>query len=92
MWKNLLLNSCENPPPIVLAINKTDLDKNKREEIEEKFLDLYKDLFFCSALTGENVNELFIQASKLAFNFLKKSLIKNNKINIVENNSNKNCC
>lgn len=74
MWKELLVNSCENVPPMVLVVNKSDLaneDSVSNEEIEEKYIGAFDGIFFSSAFTGEGVDEAFMQAGKQGLNFSK---------------------
>ncbi|EAY19495.1 small GTP-binding protein, putative [Trichomonas vaginalis G3] len=72
LWKELVNNSCETPPPTILAVNKIDLASEKtlsNEAIEDKFSNQFDGLFFTSSITGEGVEEMFVQAGKLGMNY-----------------------
>ena len=71
-WKNLVLDSCDKPPPMILCVNKIDLANDKtmsNEEIEEKYSSAFSTIFFVSAFTGEGINEVFTQSGKLGLEY-----------------------
>jgi small GTP-binding protein len=73
-WISLLEQSASTLPPIVLAVNKMDLladSAAKQEEIETKYGTRFSGIFFVSALTNENVNNLFMAAAAAGYAFFK---------------------
>lgn len=97
-WKELVNNSCENPPPMILAINKIDLSNDNtlsNETIEEKFTSQFNGIFFTSSVTGEGVDEMFVQAGKLGMNYsLQVSESDNKSVNDLssQNKKKSGCC
>ena len=74
MWLDLVKESCDEVPPTILAVSKIDLSNEKspsEEEIESKYGEAFKGIFFTSALSGENVNALFLFAAKEGISFMK---------------------
>jgi small GTP-binding protein len=77
-WAHLFGQSCssgEELPPIILAINKIDVVQDRSammEEMDTKYRRKFADLFFVSALTNENVDNLFMAAADAGNSFLKK--------------------
>jgi len=100
MWAGLVKDSCEIVPPIILAVNKLDLNKNSQkvqEEIDSKYLDLFAGVFFTSAVSGEGVDQLFLQAAKSGLEFLKqngrtKSILKPQGSDEKKTGNNQNGC
>lgn len=72
----VLDNSCEVKPPCILAINKVDLveDCNKLcvEDIEQTYGIKFVKLYYCSALTGEGIEEVFLEAAEQGYNFFSR--------------------
>ena len=72
-WADMVSNASDNPPPIVLAANKYDLinisDFNT-QKVESMYLKRFP-IIFCSALTGEGVDNLFELAARTGLDFLK---------------------
>jgi small GTP-binding protein len=61
-WIAVLEDANERIPPIVLAVNKVDLKAQGTRSVEElavEFGDRFHAMFFVSALTGEQVENLF---------------------------------
>lgn len=60
-WVPKFRNSAVDNAPIVLAINKVDLENQEftREEIVDNVMHYFDSIFFTSAKTGENVEDLF---------------------------------
>jgi small GTP-binding protein len=72
-WRRIISSACDMPPPVVLVVNKMDLVESAVltvEEIHCRYEGEFRALFFTSALSGENVKELFafagIEAAKFA--------------------------
>ena len=75
MWLQLVADSCEDVPPVILAVSKTDLATSETpsyDDIEAKYGEFFEGIFFTSALSGENVNSLFMQSAKLGLRFLRE--------------------
>jgi small GTP-binding protein len=69
-WMHLLQKSGENPP-IIVAINKTDLFDGApmtQEEIRAKYGATFPVMFFVSARTGDTIATLFQQVGMAAMN------------------------
>jgi small GTP-binding protein len=70
-WLNLLHQSGEKPP-VVVAVNKTDLvdeSTTQREEIQAKYGHLFPEMFFVSAQNGDSVQPLFQHVGIAAMKF-----------------------
>jgi small GTP-binding protein len=68
LWQTRLQESGENPP-IVVAINKTDLMEGAPltpEEIRAEYDRFFQHIFFVSARTGDSIQELFQHVGMLA--------------------------
>ena len=92
-WIDIMRSSCERTPPLILAVNKIDLEKNKTissETIEKKCRSMFNTIFYVSAATGERVDELFTHAAILALHFDKQSPSNQPTLQKVEEK--KNCC
>ena len=92
-WFEELNQFSENNPKIILVGNKHDLDNkvvtgDEARELAEK----YKAIFLSvSALTGENVNEIFSSLTyEIYHNKSKINKSKNKNIKIVDENNNSN--
>lgn len=72
----VLDNSCEVKPPCVLAINKVDLleDSNRYclDDIEQTYGIRFVKLFYCSAMTGEGIEETFLEATAEGYKFFSR--------------------
>lgn len=72
----VLDNSCEVKPPCILAINKVDLleDNNRLclDDIEQTYGIKFVKLYYCSAMTGEGIEEVFLEAAEQGYNFLSR--------------------
>ena len=76
-WLKLLEASCDPVPPVILAVNKMDLMGQAcktQEEIEQEYSAKFCGIFYVSAASGENVDNVFNQAAKSAYEFIKKVL------------------
>ena len=72
LWLDILKDSCEKMPPVILAVNKIDLMPSyaeKQDIIFEKYKDTFAAILFCSAKTRENVDQLFRAIAREAFLF-----------------------
>ena len=61
-----------NSPQKSLIVYKTDLSNDKtisNEEIEEKYISQFANIFFTSAYTGEGVDETFTQSGRLGLEY-----------------------
>lgn len=71
-WIDILKQSCEKVPPIILAVNKIDLSSQNEfrpSDIVRQYEKKFTTMFFVSAISGENVNILFDQASQIGYQF-----------------------
>lgn len=95
-WINLLNNSCDKIPPIILVVNKIDLDEKtwrfEKDYIFEKYGEMFNDkIFFVSAVTGEGVDDAFLEAAISAYDFLGITSTPQKK-NIEINTNKSGCC
>lgn len=68
VWRDRLKATGENPP-IVVAINKMDMQEGAPmtiDQIRETYGEKFPNMFFVSARTGDSVNELFVSAAQEA--------------------------
>ena len=68
-WVSILDETEGARPAIVIAVNKIDLEnqvEKTRDDIFQELAPKYTNIIFVSALTGENVQELFIVVAKEA--------------------------
>ena len=107
IWLKDLRQNTEGDLPVFIVGNKSDLDRNVTTEEAKDFSRNNKTEYFveCSAKSGENVKEIFIEAAKYLYTSYKKFMTQNNKIPTVnklklnsDNNDDKNnknkkkCC
>ena len=91
LWIERLHKNGEDPP-IIVAVNKTDLPgprpiESLRTELSTKF----KSVLFVSAATGSFINELFQSAAKLAIEFKNAKLMESG-LPITNINGRGGCC
>ncbi|EAX88314.1 small GTP-binding protein, putative [Trichomonas vaginalis G3] len=76
VWQSLVIESNNECPPLILALNKVDLLtdelKAKMEGIVSKYSQDYDGLCLCSAKTGEGVDHVFEIAATKAVEFADK--------------------
>lgn len=87
VWKELLETSCDQFPPCILAVNKIDLEDSsgkERNDINQKFSDKFESIIYVSALSGEGVDNLFLWAAQIGFDFFQKNTTKKKTIDIEE--------
>ena len=94
LWKSLINNTCDDNPPIILAINKIDKGDDaiiSKDEIISKYNDIFYSIEFVSAETGDGINKLFLKSAEIGLNFVlqKKKSLKN--IIIISENQNNKC-
>ncbi|MEF8835231.1 MAG: Rab family GTPase [Candidatus Thermoplasmatota archaeon] len=60
-WLPKYRKSAFDDAPVLLAVNKTDLEKQDitRDEVEDEVLQHFDNIFFTSAKTGKNVEDMF---------------------------------
>jgi small GTP-binding protein len=71
-WIELVAFACDTLPPLVLAVNKTDLAETAAltmDEIHESYEKQFRSIFFVSAKTGENCEPLIQFIAKEAADF-----------------------
>lgn len=94
VWKELLQTSCEHYPPCILAVNKIDLEDSNgadRNRIDQKFADQFDSIMYISALSGEGIDNLFLYAAQVGYNFFKRNTAKKKTIDIQEKKKS-GCC
>ena len=95
-WIEIVRNTSERMPPLVLAVNKMDIKEEERddfdlEETVEKYKKHFVGVFFCSALTGDQVDNVFRCASESAYKFISESQEVESP-NIKERKNKDSCC
>ena len=86
-------NSSEKTPPIILGVNKIDKKDDyafSEQKIEEMYSKDLNGVFFVSALTGENIDNLIMQAAKAAYETIK--VIQSQPVIIEKEETQKGCC
>jgi small GTP-binding protein len=76
-WSDILRQSNERIPPIVLAVNKIDLADDlsvRQEELTEELESRFAGLFFVSALSSAGVDDLFNFAANIGYQFSKAAM------------------
>ena len=70
-WIDIVKTTSDELPPMILAVNKSDLQEKciAEEEIYEKYKSQFKGVFIVSAYSGEEVDNAFMCASEAAYNF-----------------------
>ena len=71
-WMNLVKETCDANTPVILAVNKKDLQEScpyTIDEIDKKYNPIYHNIFYVSAQSGENVDLLFNNASEIGYDF-----------------------
>jgi small GTP-binding protein len=75
-WTDLLSQSCDKSPPIILVVNKVDhLERAAlaKEDIKARYNKTFQAICFVSAVTGEGVDAAFLHAGELAYRFTLES-------------------
>jgi small GTP-binding protein len=92
-WIQLMENSCDVMPPIILAVNKIDCDAAlSTSEIELRYKERFSSaLFFVSAKTGEFVDDAFLYAAKVGYDFV-VAQSKAKSVPMLEDVDTKHCC
>jgi small GTP-binding protein len=75
-WISLLESANDQVPPVILAINKVDLRSEgarSMDELETEFRGRFAAIFFVSAATGEEVENLFKFAALTGYRFNRTS-------------------
>jgi small GTP-binding protein len=86
-WVSLLSSANDVLPPIVLAVNKVDLRESavkSEEEIQEEFGQRFAGIFFVSAATNEEVNNLFMFAALVGLRFTLSPNVHESTITLTE--------
>lgn len=95
-WIDLVNNSCDSQPPLLLAVNKIDLTENNvltRDEIEDKYKSMFDDIFYISAATGEELDNLFMQAAIKGYHFIQSLSNQQTTASLtVDNQKQGSCC
>ena len=73
-WLSLVTDSTSETPPMVLAINKADLQVNDFiSDIINQFKNIFTSIIICSARTGEGIDNLFNTAAFNSYKFITKA-------------------
>ena len=95
-WIELVQNACTPCPPLVLAVNKMDDYERATmtsDEINDLFKDKFRAIFFVSALSGENIDQLFNFVALEANVFSKQNAPAQPEVNVEEKpKSERHCC
>jgi small GTP-binding protein len=94
-WVDILRSATDEMPPIVLAVNKIDLAEDafsSRDEIEAKYTGKFAGLFFCSAVSNEGIDILFLMAAKAGYRFATQRQTAPESILTTEAEAQKKCC
>jgi small GTP-binding protein len=94
-WINILSSTADEMPPIVLAVNKVDLIEEAaltQDAIETKYSAKFAGLFFCSAVTNEGIENLFLMAAKAGYRFAMNKRATGESIINQKNQPQKKCC
>jgi small GTP-binding protein len=95
-WISLLSSANDIIPPIVLAVNKIDLlEKAVKsvDEIQEEFGRRFAGIFFVSAATNEEVNNLFMFAAVVGLHFTQSPTKQSPSVTLIEPGpTSKGCC
>jgi small GTP-binding protein len=92
-WINILTSATNEVPPIVLALNKVDLREKpvlSEEQIDERYRPKFSGLFFCSAFTNEEIDNLFMFAATAAYRVAQGSNPPDSLL--TEGSKKKDCC
>jgi small GTP-binding protein len=91
LWQERLLESGENPP-IIVAINKTDLIDGApvRVEVLKEKLSAFPSLYFVSARTGDCIEQLFTDVAQRAVRGREQERATN--VDLQENTQAQGCC
>lgn len=93
-WVELVADSCETIPPMILAINKIDLVENINTTCEgpvKEQVKRFPKVFYVSASTGENVDQLFLEASQQGYDFKQTEAEMQPKTVITKEKKDKGC-
>jgi small GTP-binding protein len=77
VWMDLLKEANETIPPIVLVVNKIDIDLTnlaaRQEEIIQKYSNQFNGLFFVSAVNNDGIDEMFHHVAEAGYRFMRAS-------------------
>lgn len=93
-WIELLSSSTEGIPPIILAVNKIDIESDDtldHDKIIAKNDSRFAGIFFVSAATNEGVDNLFMAMAQKGFEFALAHSQKSEQLVPAEENK-KSCC
>lgn len=93
-WIELLSSSTEELPPIILAVNKIDLESENtlnRDQIISDNDNKFAGIFFVSAVTNEGVDNLFMATAQNGFEFARAHAQKSEQLVPAEDDKKK-CC
>ncbi|EAX97776.1 small GTP-binding protein, putative [Trichomonas vaginalis G3] len=93
-WMDVISESNSVVPPFILAVNKNDLNppSSEMEDYIESMKSRFESIFFVSAASGEEVDNLFVSTAKSAYNFIVQHAKIRIPTNIAASNKTKSCC
>ena len=71
-WTEMISQTCQESPPIVLAVNKTDLKSDLDDESQallKEYEGMFSMVFYVSAKERRNIEELFHYAAEQGYKF-----------------------
>lgn len=94
-WLQLVHETCDGGPPVILAINKMDLkgDDCIVPDLREDADEVFAGVFYVSAKTGENVQELFEFACRKGCQYvIAEKEVRSKSRNIAQPSMFSGCC
>ena len=94
-WVELLSSAIAEIPPIIMAVNKMDLIEEAKmttDKITETFQERFAGLFFVSAVTNEEVDNMFMSAAEAGFNFMNSHANTDKKIGLTADEVSRSGC
>jgi small GTP-binding protein len=96
-WVDLLQSAADELPPIVLAVNKIDLRESAQKstsEIQREYQKRFAGIFFVSAFTDEEVENMFMFAALEGYKFARVSAaeVHRNVLAEKKETNNSECC
>ena len=83
-WYDQLRASSKDVPPVVMAVNKMDLYEDGCEwsvdKITKEFGSRFAGLFFVSAMTNQEVDNMFLCAAQVGYRFMMKDTEKDEPV------------
>jgi small GTP-binding protein len=95
-WTEILSQSCDKQPPMVLAVNKIDITDRiclPRDDIKRQYESGFAAIFYVSAVSGEGVERVFNDVAERAYSFLMQNEKVTSRLRLKSNaHEPKKCC